>query len=209
MTPKFWPKRLNYARKSVSVEIAHVVLQHCLRSGNSEDFYQTSRVIEENCVHPHLQIKKITSDLKIDGLRSHPLAHKKTLMGHLNYGLFATEKIKIDTEIGEYVGEISIVNPHECMTVSPMNRFSEYVWVVKANNLFFKIDAQNIANELALVNDYRGLRSFPNVKMSAIIHKGFYYFGYVASLDIQKGEELLVDYGEDFQRMMAGSVRKY
>ena len=131
--------------------------------------------------------------------RFHPLAHKKTLMGHVNYGIFAADEIKKGAEIGEYIGEISLINPQEVATVCSKTHFSEYVWVVTANNLFFAIDAHRIANELALVNDYRGLSASPNVKMTTIIHKGFYHFGYIASVDIRKGEELLVDYGENFQ----------
>ncbi len=206
MIPKSWPKRLIYARESVSVEIAHSILQHCLRS-KAEDADRISRVIEEKSVHPHLQIKKITSSLKIDGLQVHPLANKKTLRGHSHYGIFSTERIPSGTELGEYVGEISLVNPKDFIrTVSNTTQFSEYKWVVSANNLYFEIDAQKIANECALINDYRGLRCGPNVKMAPIVHRGFIYFGYVASRDIAKGEEILADYGEAFYKAMINNL---
>jgi hypothetical protein len=199
MIPKSWPKRFKYAKESCSPGIHHCILQQYLRSLNPEDLYKTSKVIEEKCVHPHLQIKKITSSLKIHGQQPHPLANKKTLHGHSNYGIFASEKIYAGAEIGEYVGEICIINPKNSNDInSKTHRFSEYKWRFIVNNVTFEIDAQNVANELALINDYRGLSCAPNVTMVTIIHKGFFYFGYAACCDINKGDELLVDYGDVF-----------
>jgi hypothetical protein len=108
MIPKSWPKRLKYARESVSPDVVYAILQFYLRSSDPADLYKTSRMIEEKSVHPHLQIKKITSSLKINGGRPHPLAYKKTVQGHSNYGVFAKEKIDEGSEIGEYVGYIYI-----------------------------------------------------------------------------------------------------
>jgi SET domain-containing protein len=196
MAPKSWPKRATYGRESVGAEMNLSLLQQFLHTGNPEDQQKSSWVIENRTVYPHLQIKKITCSLK-----EHPLANQNTKAGHPNYGLFATAKIQAGTEIGEYVGEISIVDPRVLTSLASR---SEYLWIVTVNQLFLKIDAQRIANELSLINDYRCLAVKPNVKMSPFIHKGIYYFGYVSISDIQKGEELLVDYGEDFQSLLRG-----
>jgi len=202
MVPKSWPKRLTYARESDSVEVNLSFLRYYLYTGNVEDLHKNSWVIENKCVQPHLQIKKIIPSLKMSDGRFHPLANQKTLAGHPNYGVFAREKIKIDTEIGEYVGEMSINQEYN----SPMACYSEYTWKIRVNNLVLFIDAQNIANELGLINDYLGLSVKPNLAMKPIIHKGFYYFGYVSICDIEKGEELLVDYGKAFQNMLGRKV---
>jgi hypothetical protein len=163
------------------------------------DFSKYSRVIGEKCVHPDLQIQKITGSLKFNGDVPHPLYAQKTLEGHSNYGIFATKKITAGTEIGEYVGEVYLRNIDEPKEII-FDRipFSEYAWIIQINKVFLIINAKNIANELALINDYRGIRPKPNVEMQLIIHEGAYYSAYVSICDIQEGEELVVDYGDRF-----------
>ena len=172
-------------------------LRHFLFSGDPSDLHKISRVIEEKCVHPHIQIKKITASSKLNGNTPHPLYIEKTLDGHSNYGIFSTKRIKTGTEIGEYVGELSLKRDLSEINFDQMP-FSQYRWILSVNNFIIIVDAKNIANEIGLINDYRGIRSKPNVKMQPIIHKGTCYFGYVSVCDILEGEELVVDYGENF-----------
>lgn len=197
MPPKLWPNRLTYAKESVSAEVNITFLRHYLLTCTPEGAEKSSWMIKKKCVHPHLRIKKITD-------ASHPLSGQKTLKGYANLGIFAAKQICKGEEIGEYVGEIFVTSTEEKDAFAKACR-SEYSWVVKIHNFFLTIDAQNIANELALVNDYRGLRSSPNVKMRPIIHEGVLYFGYIAVCDIQKGEEVLADYGEIFWTVYNGA----
>lgn len=200
--PKGWPERANYSKEPMAPEMNISILRAFLSTGNPEDLHKTSPLIEAQSVHPHIRIKKLSA--------SHPLGAQKTLKGHAHYGIFATKSISTQTEIGEYVGEMYLYfNTPEASAqkVFAGLPFSEYRWMVQANHLFLAIDGQNIANEMALINDYRGLAAQPNVAMQPIIHRGSCHFGYVAVRDIQKGEELLTDYGELFWKTFSKQKR--
>ncbi|MEI8301263.1 MAG: SET domain-containing protein-lysine N-methyltransferase [Chlamydiota bacterium] len=191
MRPKSWPTRLSYGRESISSEMNMCFLRSYLYTGNPEDYEKHSWVIEEKCVHPHLEIKKIQ--------KPHPLYYQKTGKGYVNYGVFAKEHIETGAEIGEYVGELCLRNgDYSIQSIFASLSYSEYRWFIKANNLFLIIDGQSVANELAFINDYRGISLKPNVEMKAIIHQGLMYYGYVTLSDIHKGEEILVNYGDMF-----------
>jgi hypothetical protein len=190
MIPKLWPKRLIYSRESVAVDMHIFLLREYISSGSFKDLEKTSWVIEEKCTYPHLEIKKTSLPT---------LRNQKHLNCHQNYGIFATQKIDAGTQIGEYVGELYLAISQESLQILLEKIFpSEYAWMIEINERFLLIDAQNVANELALINDYRDLGPRPNVKMQEFVHKGTMYFGYVAITNIQKGEELLVDYGPKF-----------
>ncbi len=191
MRPKSWPTRLSYGRESIASEMNIWFLRNYLYTGKAEDFLKHSWVIAERCVHHHLEIKKIQ--------KPHPLFYQKTRQGYANYGVFAKEKIESGVELGEYVGELWLKNGNYPIQTILNNKSSpEYRWIIKVNNLFLIMDGQSIANELALVNDYRGISAKPNVEMKAIIHQGYMYYGYVTVSEIQKGEEVLVEYGDLF-----------
>lgn len=196
--PKGWPKRAAYSKTPIAPEMNLAILRDFLSTGKPEDLHKTSSLIEAQAVHPHIYIKKLPA--------SHPLGRQKTLKGHANYGIFAAEAISAGAVIGEYVGEMYLyLNTPDASVQSVFAGlpFSEYRWMVQAHHLFVAIDGQNIANEMALINDYRGLAKKPNAAMQAIIHKGRCHFGYVACWDIKKGEELLTDYGEMFWETFA------
>ena len=187
MYPKRWPKRLVYARESIAPEINISLLRSYFHTNNPSDYQKHSWVIEEKCVYPHLAIKKLQIP--------HPLALQKTKKGYSNYGVFATEKIKAGVELGEYVGELLLRSRDYVTQNHHLNTpCSEYSWSILAGNLLLTIDCHHIANELAFVNDYRGINPNPNVQMKAIIHKGLKYYGYVTVCEIQKGEEILANY---------------
>ena len=194
MAPNGWPKQLTYATAPVAPEMHLSILRDFLSTGNPDDLGKSVDLVAEHRIHPHLEIQKITA-------AHHPLSQKHTLQGHPNLGLFANEKIPAGTVLGEYVGEMFLyfTNPETSIeTVFRRLPFSEYRWMIQAHDLFLAIDGQNIANELALVNDYRGIAPEPNVKMAPLIHHGKTHFGYAVIRDIEKGEELLADYGEMF-----------
>ncbi|MBX9923227.1 MAG: SET domain-containing protein-lysine N-methyltransferase [Rhabdochlamydiaceae bacterium] len=199
MVPKLWPNGLTYARESTAAEMPLCLLQTFLSTGNSEDLEKISWVIEERRVIPQVQIREITPLFTIDGQKSHPLCHQKTLRGNTHRGIFATQEIKMGTQIGEYVGEIYLVNDQSSLRdLFARVPNSSYAWVIKKDHLFLIIDAQNIANETALINDFQGIGPAPNVRIRPLIHKGTLHFGYVAVCDIPKGKELLAGYGKHF-----------
>lgn len=149
MYPKRWPRRLVYARESISPEIHISLLRNYLHTTNPDHYHKHSLVIAEKCVYPHLEIKKIQLP--------HPLSKQKTHRGYANYGLFATEKIDANVELGEYVGELllrnrdfPIENNHSIIP------YSEYSWSIILDHLLLTIDCHRIGNELAFVNDYKG-----------------------------------------------------
>ena len=53
---------------------------------------------------------------------------------------------------------------------------------------------------------YRGLKEAPNVKTKWIIHRGIAYFGYETIREIEKDEELVVDYGKEWAEAHAKGV---
>jgi hypothetical protein len=192
MCPKLWPISLSYARESISYEMNIHLLRQYLARDNVEDGLKQSWVIEEKCIHPYLEIKKIQ--------QPHPLCDQKTRKGHVNYGVFAAEKIDSGIELGEYVGEMWLRNSgYSINTMCDNLGSSDYRWIIQVNTFYVIIDAQNIANEMSLVNDYRGISSKPNVVMREIMHQGLVYYGYVTICEIQRNEEVLVDYGFRFK----------
>jgi len=80
--------------------------------------------------------------------------------------------------------------------------FSEYKWTIIHPHYTLVIDSQYGANELALVNDYRGIAESPNVTPLFVKYKGAHYFSYITNKQILGNEELLVDYGTEFWSAM-------
>ena len=69
-------------------------------------------------------------------------------------------------------------------------------WYAYAYEHFFVIDTLDHANEVAFVNDYRGLKKLRISNLNGLPTRGSYYFCYVASCEIEAGDEALVDFGE-------------
>ncbi len=139
--------------------------------------------------------KKVHSDVEIRVLKdaSHPLSYEKRSNLELERGLFASKKIKKDTFLGEYVGEIELISSIKEMKP----RDSEYYFLVDImENLKCIIDPKICANELAMVNDYRGIAESPNCKPTFVTHNNQAHFGFCVIQEIPEGAEILVDYGE-------------
>ena len=125
----------------------------------------------------------------------HPLSDSEVFPGHEQHGVFAKRKISKGAELGEYVGEISF-GLENLKSFHPFK--GVHCWRVQFGDVGLNISSKKIANELAFINDYRGLRDTPNVRPTWILHRGVFYFGYETIREIEPMEELLIDYGKTF-----------
>lgn len=187
-----WPNHIPYQRESFSKSLSIDDIRLLMFSPPDDKAH--SSLIATRQVHPHIKVRNLGKFVP-----KHPLAKTTTLSGGENYGVFATQAIEQGEAIGEYVGNMEIYFSEEELHESPsFSRFSEYKWVVSHPHYFLLIDASEGGNELAMVNDYRGLRKSPNVQPAFIAHGGRYYFGFVAIEKIFAGDEVLSDYGDSF-----------
>lgn len=185
--PEGWPEHLPFARVSHSLELPLDVLR--LLMFVSEEKGGSSSLFDEKLVHSDIQVRDLSHFVP-----HHPLAEKRTLKGEKHYGVFATREIPAGEILGEYVGRIYYFSsPAKSQT-----KFSEYKWTIEHPHYTLVIDSQYGANELSLINDYRGIAEVANVAPSLIPHKGSRYFSYVTTKTVLVGEELLVDYGSQF-----------
>ncbi len=197
MEPPNWLKDFIYSKEIISQEIGLTFLRSLLSTGSPEDLDKISPFIETRTVHPALKIEKITKNINCSEGKPHPLISAKTLRGHKQRGIFAESFIPKGTELGEYVGEVFLRNIEA--DISDILSFcSEYTWQVKVKDFMLITDPKKWANELAFINDYRGIKESPNVASGLIIHRGAFHFGYITIADIEAKEELLVDYGERY-----------
>lgn len=186
MVPINWPKEFTYARTSVSPDLHPSILQNLFACPSSDDRERISPRIENQSVHPAIQIELLAPP--------HPLAGKEVFEGHPQHGVFARMPIPKGEEIGEYVGEIQM-GPRD-----GLGQGGVYCWRIWVNRMIFNIYSRKVANELSFINDFRGLAEQPNVQTTLIVHRGLYYFGYEALRDILASEELLIDYGAAWEK---------
>ncbi|MBS0624748.1 MAG: hypothetical protein JSS32_01705 [Verrucomicrobia bacterium] len=194
--PVNWPLSFTYSPTSVYTDLSANLLKNFLSSPNPADHLHISPVIEEGRVHPHLQILKITKTLEYKGPKPHPLAELEAFAGHTHCGLFAINPIPKETELGEYVGEISIGQQEESGTRGV------HCWHAQFRDFWVNISSERICNELAFANDFRGLQAAPNARIKWILHRGSYYFGFETIQAIEAGEEILVDYGKTWEKKL-------
>ena len=193
MLPINWPAHFEYSPISISVDISANLLRHLLSSDDLASQTKIVSCIEKQRVHPHLRIQKITKNLRYRGPMPHPLSDLEIFPGHGQHGVFAKCKIPKGAELGEYVGMISF----GCKNFEPFQSFKGvHCWRVEFGVVVLNICSEHIANELAFINDYRGLGDAPNVRSAWILHRGGYYFGYETTRVIEPMEELLADYGK-------------
>jgi len=187
MPPKDWPRHLPFSSVSHTEELPMDLLRLLMFA--SMDSSVASPLFDKKEVHANLSIRNLSHFVP-----QHPLAHRKTVIGNEQHGVFAEEEIGEREILGEYVGRIYYF-PSKA---KGRTAFSEYKWTITHPHYTLVIDPQYGANALALINDYRGIAKEPNVIPSLISHKGYRYFSYLTRRKILVGEELLVDYGTDF-----------
>jgi hypothetical protein len=150
------------------------ILRLILSSPYPEDQAKISPCIEEKRIHLHLEMRESTPSLSYKGPKPHPLAHLRTFDGQEHRGVFAKGKIPKGTELGEFVGEISLI-PYESLR----GKTGTYTWIVKWKNQYLVcIDSRKIANEMIYINDYRGLQEAPNTHLTWVVNRGFCYCGW-------------------------------
>lgn len=169
MKPKNWPDKHIYSPESVGVNQHIEILRLAWTSDRLEGRVDC---IEKKRAYPGIEIRKLG--------KGHPLAGE--------FGVFAKARIAVGTFLGEYVGEIHLL--------SQSSEERTFDWVIDCGNGFFWcIDSLKVANEMRLVNDFRGLGKGPNAALKRKVHRGFYYAGFETIRDVASGEEILVDYG--------------
>lgn len=184
MKTKNWPEGFTYGSELISLEMSSPLLRFCLSAEDPD-------TLQVNQVYPHLEIKEVSE--------THPLFGKSTSKGSLERGLFATQDIPQGTFIGEYMGEVHLIkNEEEIKSLFPKQACYDYAWLVSIKGLFLLINAKNISNEMTFSNSYQGIASKPNVQGVWHIYQGSYIFGYQTISTIEKGEEILTDYGDSF-----------
>jgi len=182
-SPDYWPKEFEYTPLPFSKDINLNILSHLLYTGNDRDNERIHPLIEEKSVHSHLTINKITDE-------DHPLS--KGAQAH--YGVFATDEIKKGNDLGTFGGIVRLM-PKGWKEKSEK---CDYALVMDLGHFTYVIDGKKWANEMVLMNDYRGISKNPNVHFKTIIHRGRYYPMFYAAKEIEKGDELVWDYGDQY-----------
>lgn len=183
-SPPYWPDKFRYTPLPFSEELHPNILSNLLFTGNEEDLELIHPLIEAKSIHPHLTISKITDP-------SHILASSPTPQ----YGLFATQDIPPEMHLGTFAGKIRLFpkgwsTPERC----------DYALCMEIGPFQYHIDGKEYANEMVIMNDYRNIAPSPNVKAITIIHRGSFHPMFLTSKLIQKGQELLWDYGANYWR---------
>lgn len=105
------------------------------------------------------------------------------------YGLFAEETLFPLSFVGEYVGLVK-----ERDTAKDRDNDYVFAYAIGAIDLGYVIDAEKLGNHTRFVNH----SSFPNLlSRSIVVGKSARVF-YFANRKIEKGEELLLNYGPDY-----------
>ncbi len=185
MVPSNWPKDLVYSPESRSKHISCTLLKQMLFSLINKEKILTA---VDDCIGN----KKVYPDVEIRSLqdKSHPLSYKK---GEMQRGLFASKQIEANTFLGEYVGDMALISSIEEM----QPRDSAYYFLVDLmDDLKCIVDPKVCANELAMVNDYRGIAHDPNCKPTFVTYENQAHFGFYTTRVIPIETEILVDYGE-------------
>ena len=181
--PINWPDSFIYSPVSHYVDINANFLRNLLSSPIPADQTRISQPIEDSKVHPNLRILKITNQLDYKGPKPHPLANIEAFKGHIHHGLFAIKPIPKETELGEYVGEISFGGREM------QGSRGVHCWHAKFHDLVLNICSENICNELAFANDYRGLQQEPNIRLKWILHRGFTILDSKRSAKLQRAKK--------------------
>lgn len=115
---------------------------------------------------------------------------------HGQYGLFATKKFRKFDIVGEYTGQ-----------VVGSQRWGEYV--ASLDNMSsstrqtsilesYGIDAKAIGNEMRFINSFMSIDFKPNVLLRTVYMGTLPHLVVICIEDIDEDDELLMDYGEDY-----------
>ncbi len=188
--PADWPADYVYSTSCRMSEIHPALLEQFISTGHPEDAHAVYPLIEKGGVHPHLELKKITAQVKGADGRPHPLSRAR-YGKRVHRGLFAKRGLPDGVELGEYVGELQLLAADWKRGLKDF----DHAWTLKSGPFLFVLNAKKFANELAFINDYRGIGRSANAKPKWVVHKGLFHLIVVTTCPIRPGEEVLIDYG--------------
>ena len=180
MQPEYWPEEFIYTKAAFSEDLHPTHSIYFLRE--EKDPAIIHPLIEQETVHPHLEIRPIMD-------KTHPLFSST----HPQRGLFARKEIQGDTDLGSYAGRIT----EESDWKLEEGNYA-YTLIIPLHHYYYIVDGKKWANEMVFINDYRGLAGEPNVRVSTTVHRGCYYPMFSTVRTILPDEELLWDYGKSY-----------
>lgn len=135
------------------------------------------------------QKKEEIRRMKPKGVEVRRLPKEHFLSGQ--HGLFATEKFSRFDIIGEYVGVVvgDEVNGHYVAALED-----------KDNNMSLGVDAEKQGNEMRFINSYLNIGFKANVSMRTAYVETYPHIVIVCTEDIEVGEEILLDYGDAYNK---------
>ncbi len=114
------------------------------------------------------------------------------------FGIFATQDIAAGTEIGQYTGlkrPKSRTNDSESLYIAALTPETD-------------VDAERTGNEIRFINDYRNTGQTPSVEYIRYRRSHTVFLGVKTTREVRRGEELLIDYGEQYWKMIKRRVRE-
>jgi SET domain-containing protein len=122
----------------------------------------------------------------------------------LGHGLFADRDLKKDEFLAEYTGLIKKAGPTKKMHDVLGGYSSDYAWTYPVRLGFFsplEVDGRLWGNETRFIN-----HSFtPNLRMEHYLSEQGWILFLLFNRDVTKGEQLTVDYGEEY---WSGGIRE-
>jgi hypothetical protein len=121
----------------------------------------------------------------------------KRINERLGFGVFAADEIKKDDFIGEYTGVVQIPEKDAGGEMEEGGHESDFSWYyldkIKGGPEL-EINGRLEGNEMRFVNHSDNF----NVGVEHTIHDGYWIIFFKAARDIQKDEQLLISYGDDY-----------
>jgi hypothetical protein len=115
----------------------------------------------------------------------------------LGYGVFAADEIKRNAFVGEYTGVVQIPHNDSGQEMEDGGYESDFSWYYLdtiPGGPELEINGRLEGNEMRFVNHSDQF----NVDVEHTIHNGNWVIFFKAASNIQKDEQLLISYGEDY-----------
>ena len=114
----------------------------------------------------------------------------KWINDEIGYGLFANASIPAQSWIGIYTGHVRRLYRRKPDQNAYCVHYPTRFWSWH----YYVIDAYRGGNELRFVNHHLS----PNLEVRCLEEKGLLYFAFFSTQEIAAGEQLTVNYGEDY-----------
>lgn len=151
------------------------------------------KYIHHNIWSPKISqsVKEGTRRYRIHGVEVRDVPPGHFLFGTGQQGLFAVTKFSKYDVLGEYAGKIvgNDVSGHYVAALED-----------KAHADSLGIDAETHGNEMRFINSYLNINFGPNVTMRTVYINTYPHIVLVCTQDIDVGDELLLDYGDAYNR---------